>query len=376
MSISFRVLRRSATRRERTGELRTPHGTVETPAFIPVGTQGTVKGMTPHELQDLGARIILGNTYHLHLRPGSQIIRELGGLHRFAGWPAALLTDSGGYQIFSLAARCRVEEMGVTFRSHLDGSHQRLTPELSLEVQASLGSDISMALDVCPPHGASRETVARAVAITAAWAYRSRQAAIPGQAVFGIVQGGVYEDLRERSAEQILGLGFPGYAIGGLSVGEPTSEVRRIASFTADLLPEDQPRYVMGMGTPEDLLDLIGMGIDLFDCVLPTRNARNGSLFTSRGRISIKRAEHARDPRPPDESCPCYTCRNFSRAYLRHLYRAGEILAARLHTHHNLHFYLDLMRRAREAIESDRYEAFRRDALDRMGKGESAAEAP
>ncbi|MGD8376221.1 MAG: tRNA guanosine(34) transglycosylase Tgt [Acidobacteriota bacterium] len=363
MSLSFRILHADPGCRARCGELRTEHGTVATPSFMPVGTQGTVKAMSPRELQDLGAEMILGNTYHLLLRPGPDVIRELGGLHRFAAWPRAILTDSGGYQVFSLAALRRIEEEGVVFRSHLDGSEHRLTPERSIRVQAALGADVSMALDICPPFGASRREVEAAVATTTRWAARSREAAAPGQAVFGIVQGGVYEDLRERSAAELLPLDFPGYAIGGMSVGEPAADLRRVASFTADLLPDHRPRYVMGMGTPEDLLELVGMGIDLFDCVLPTRNARNGTLFTSRGRVSIKRAEHARDGGPLDEACGCYTCRTFSRAYLRHLFRSGEILAARLHTLHNLHYYLELMRRARAAIVDGRFCAFREATL-------------
>jgi queuine tRNA-ribosyltransferase len=372
---SFRILHRDASCRARAAELHTPHGTVATPAFLPVGTRGAVKGMSPQELLDLGAEMILANTYHLLLRPGPDAVRDLGGLHRFAAWPGAILTDSGGYQVFSLAALCRVDDDGVSFRSHLDGSSMRLTPERSIQVQAALGADVSMALDVCPGFAASREEVARAVAITGRWARRSLEARADGQAVFGIVQGGVFDDLRERSAGEIVSLGFPGHAIGGLSVGEPAVELLRVASRTADLLPPDRPRYVMGMGTPGDLLSLVGMGIDLFDCVLPTRNARNGTLFTSRGRVSMKRAEHARDPRPLDESCRCYTCRTFSRAYLRHLFRTGEMLAARLHTLHNLHFYLDLMRRARGAIAADRFEAFRRETLASLEEGEVAVAA-
>lgn len=369
MSVSFRVLAREASGRARRGELRTEHGVVSTPAFMPVGTQGSVKGMEPRELTSLGAQIILGNTYHLFLRPGHETIRELGGLHGFAAWPGAILTDSGGFQIFSLSDLCQVEEEGVSFRSHLDGSSLSLTPESSIQVQAALGADISMALDVCPPHGASRQRVEEVVSRTSRWAKRSLEARSPGQAVFGIVQGGVFEDLRRRSAEELTALEFPGYAIGGVSVGEPGPEVRRIVSLTADLLPADRPRYVMGMGTPEDLLDLVGMGVDMFDCVMPTRNARNGTLFTTHGKISIKRAEYARDQRPLDPECSCYTCATFSRAYLRHLFQAGEILAARLHTLHNLHFYLDLMRRVREAIAAGSFQELRRQVLDGFSRG-------
>jgi queuine tRNA-ribosyltransferase len=375
MPIAFTVRARDPRTRARTGELRTPHGEVPTPAFMPVGTQGTVKAMTPAELEAIGSRLILANTYHLHLRPGEEVVRELGGLHRFAGWRGAILTDSGGFQVFSLAALRVVEEDGVRFRSHLDGSAHRLTPESSLSIQAALGSDIAMALDVCPAHDAPRAEVERAVDRTSRWAERSAAAAAPGQAVFGIVQGGTHEELRARSAAAVGALPFAGFAVGGLSVGEPSEEVRRIASLTADLLPPERPRYAMGVGTPEDLLDLIGMGIDLFDCVLPTRNARNGTLFTSRGRVSIKRAENARDPRPLDPDCACETCRGFSRAYLRHLFLAGEILACRLHTGHNLHFYLTLMERARRSIEAGRYEAFRRDAAARLAGEADAPDA-
>ena len=368
MPVSFRILSRQGSGRARLGELRTEHGVVSTPAFMPVGTQGTVKAMEPRELTDLGAQIILGNTYHLFLRPGHETIRDLGGLHRFTAWPGAILTDSGGYQIFSLSALCQVEEEGVSFRSHLDGSSLSLTPESSVQVQAALGADITMALDVCPPHGASREGVTEAVDRTSRWAKRCLEAGAPGQTIFGIVQGGVFEDLRRRSVQEIATLDFPGYAIGGVSVGEPGAEVRRIVSLTADLLPTERPRYVMGMGTPEDLLDLVDMGVDMFDCVLPTRNARNGTLFTSQGKVSIKRAEHARDERPLDPECSCYTCATFSRAYLRHLFQAGEILAARLHTLHNLHFYLDLMRRVREAIQAGSFPALRRQVLEGLGR--------
>jgi queuine tRNA-ribosyltransferase len=356
---SFRVVHRDASSRARLGELATAHGVVETPVFMPVGTQGTVKAMTPEELQDLDARIILGNTYHLMLRPGQDVVQEMGGLHGFAAWPRAILTDSGGYQVFSLAHRNRVDEEGVEFQSHLDGSRHLLTPELSLQVQAALGSDICMALDVCPALPSTRSEIEDAVERTTRWARRCRDAAAPGQTVFGIVQGGVHLDLRRRSAEALGELEFPGYAIGGVQVGESREEVLEVASFAADLLPAERPRYLMGMGTPQDLLRLVDMGIDMFDCVMPTRNARNGMLFTSRGRVSIKRAEYARDPAPLDPACSCYTCRTFPRAYLRHLFQAGEILAARLHTLHNLHFYLDLMKQARRAIREDRHRAFR-----------------
>ena len=362
----FQVVHRDAGSRARAGEMVTSHGLVPTPVFMPVGTQGTVKAMSPQELLDLGSHLILGNTYHLLLRPGPDIVAEMGGLHRFAGWPRSILTDSGGYQIFSLAALTRIEEEGAIFQSHLDGTRYELTPERSLEVQAALGSDIAMALDVCPPYPASREQVEEAVGVTSRWAGRSRRAAGADQTVFGIVQGGIHSDLRRRSVEELGEMNFPGYAIGGVQVGETPGQVLEVASFTADLLPVERPRYLMGMGSPEDLLNLIDMGLDMFDCVLPTRNGRNGTLFTSVGRISIKRSQYARDSRAVDENCFCYTCRTFSRAYLRHLFRAGEILGARLNTLHNVHFYLDLMRRARQAILGDRYSSFRRSTLESL----------
>ncbi len=366
-ALRFELLHRDPGSRARTGELHTAHGVVKTPVFMPVGTQGTVKAMTPEELVALGAQIILGNTYHLFLRPGHRVVEELGGLHRFAAWPGSILTDSGGYQVFSLADLSRIEEEGVTFRSHLDGSSHLLTPELSIEVQAALGSDISMALDVCPPLPSSREALELAVERTTRWARRSQEAGRPGQTIFGIVQGGVSTELRRRSVEEICALDFPGYAIGGVQVGESRDEVMEIAAFTAELLPEDRPRYLMGMGTPEDLLNLMDMGIDMFDCVMPTRNARNGTLFTSQGRLSIKRKEYERDPRPLDPNCQCATCQTFSRAYLRHLFRSGEILSARLNSLHNLHFYQELTRQARQAIQADSYSTFRRETLEALG---------
>jgi queuine tRNA-ribosyltransferase len=326
---------------------------------MPVGTAGTVKGVTPEELITCGAQIVLANTYHLYLRPGHERIRALGGLHRFMHWDGPLLTDSGGFQTLSLAPLTRLDDEGVCFKSHLDGSSHVLTPESSMEIQAALGSDIAMVLDECPPCGTPREALERAVARTTQWARRSLAAYRGPGALFGIVQGGGDRELRERSARELIELPFSGYAIGGVSVGETPQEIAATARFTAELLPEERPRYLMGVGRPEDLVEAVAAGIDLFDCVMPTRNARNGLLFTSAGRLRIKRQEYRDDPRPLDEHCGCETCRHYSRAYLRHLYVAGEILAARLNTIHNLTFYLGLMRRMREAIAAGGFGSLR-----------------
>jgi len=353
----------------------TAHGTVETPAFMPVGTQGAVKAMTERDLVDLGAEIILGNTYHLFLRPGDEPIARLGGLHRFIGWNRPILTDSGGYQVFSLAGIRRLNEEGVRFRSHLDGTEHLLTPERAADIQAQLGSDIAMVLDQCAATPAPTASARDAMERTHRWATRGRArfqairggdvdgllVTNPGQAQFGIVQGGIEPDLRAESAQRTLDVGFEAYAIGGLSVGEPVDTMYDIVSHTAPLLPEDRPRYLMGTGMPDDLVECVARGIDLFDCVLPTRNARNGQLLTREGRIVIKHARFAEDPRPPDPQCGCYTCRGFSRAYLRHLFLANEMTAATLNTLHNLHFYLDTMRRLREAIMFGTFEMFRQE---------------
>jgi queuine tRNA-ribosyltransferase len=349
--------------RARLGRMTTSHGEVDTPAFMPVGTAGAVKAVTPRELEICGAQIVLSNTYHLFLRPGHETVQQLGGLHEFMQWRGPILTDSGGFQIFSLAALCSVDDDGVSFRSHLDGSLQLLTPESSMEIQSALGSDIAMVLDECPPWPASREEVERAVGRTTAWAGRCKKKYSGPGVPFGIVQGGTFEELRRRSAEEVTALDFPGYAIGGVSVGEPPEAVLETVSFTADLLPQDRPRYLMGMGRPRDLLEAVARGVDMFDCVMPTRNARNGSLFTSTGRINIKRAEYQRDRRPLDGSCSCEACTGYSRAYLRHLFLSGEIQAARLHTIHNLTYYLGFMERMRRAIAGGRFDSFRRDYL-------------
>jgi queuine tRNA-ribosyltransferase len=352
--------------------LKTAHGDVETPVFMPVGTQGVVKAMTARDLEELGASIMLGNTYHLYLRPGDALIARHGGLHRFSSWNRAILTDSGGYQVFSLAARRTVGEEGVHFRSHLDGSAHLLTPEKAVDVQAHLGSDIAMVLDECPALPASPDTLRTSVELTGRWARRCRErlleirgggsgvrATNPDQAQFGIVQGGTSPELRAMSAELTRAIGFEGYAIGGLSVGEAADEMNDVVERTAALLPEEQPRYLMGVGTPLDIVEAIARGVDMFDCVLPTRNARNGQLFTSEGPINIKNAQYAEDDGPADPACACPTCTRYSRAYLRHLFLAGEITASTLNTLHNLYFYLDTMRRIRDAISFGTFEKFR-----------------
>ncbi len=359
---SFQVEARAG--RARAGRLVTPHGVVETPAFMPVGTAGVVKALTRAQLEDMGAQIQLANTYHLMLRPGDERIARLGGLHGFTGWSRPFLTDSGGYQVFSLTALRRLTEEGVTFKSHLDGSTHVLSPERSMAVQMNLGADVIMAFDECPPYPAPREVVDEATARTTRWARRSQAAhARPDQWLFGIVQGGVHLDLRERSARELMLLDLPGYAVGGLSVGEPKDDLRAVLAHLDPLLPEHKPRYLMGVGTPEDIFDGVARGIDMFDCVLPTRNGRNGQLFTSVGRLSIRNARFADDPRPPDPACQCYTCRSTSRAYLRHLHMAGEITAAVLMTLHNLAYYLDTLRRIRQHIVLARFEEFRQETL-------------
>jgi len=352
----------------RRGVLTTAHGEIETPAFMPVGTQGAVKALTPRHLEEIGASIILGNTYHLMLRPGDELIARRGGLHKFIGWKRPILTDSGGYQVFSLAERRKINENGVEFRSHLDGSSHLLTPERAVEIQANLGSDIAMVLDECPALPSTADVIDKSLELTARWARRCREkfSSIRNngpdsllQAQFGIVQGGTFPELRAKSAELTVSIGFDGYAIGGLSVGEPNETMYQVVAATTPKLPGDRPRYLMGVGTPIDLVECVARGIDMFDCVMPTRNARNGQLFTSEGPLNIKNLEFSEDDGPVDPACTCYTCRNFSRAYLRHLYRAGEMTGGTLNTLHNLSFYLDTMRRIREAIAFGRFEDFR-----------------
>lgn len=358
----------------RCGIMCTPHGTVETPAFMSVGTAGSIKSLTPRHLQELGAEIILANTYHLFLRPGDRLIAELGGLHRFMSWSGPILTDSGGYQVFSLAGRRAITEDGVSFRSHIDGSEHVLSPESTTEIQARLGSDIAMAFDECTPYPVTAPEAKLSMERTIRWAARARtrftnlvgapcgSGAIlttPGQVQFGIIQGGMYPELREISARETVSLGFEAYAIGGLSVGEPQTLMYDVTARTTDFLPQGRPRYLMGVGMPDDLVESVARGIDMFDCVLPTRNARNGQLFTRNGAIAIKTARFADDERPIDEECTCYTCSKFSRAYLRHLFVAKEMTSATLNTIHNLHFYLDTMKRIREAIKLGAFQNFR-----------------
>ncbi len=347
----------------RSGELVTAHGVVPTPIFMPVGTQGTVKSLSPDDLEDLGARIILGNTYHLYLRPGDELVARRGGLHRFANWPHPILTDSGGFQVFSLAGLRELSEEGVTFRSHIDGSKHFFSPEKVIDIQRNLGSDIMMVLDECVPYGADHAYTEKSLQLTTRWAKRCREAYPRGtgdQLVFGIVQGGFFEDLRRQSAEQICALDCEGFAIGGLSVGESKQEMHDILQCTAPLLPSAKPRYLMGVGTPLDILNGIAAGVDMFDCVLPTRNARNGTLFTSQGKVNIKRAEYQEDDSRLDPACSCYTCRTFSKAYLRHLYTSRELLSYRLNTIHNLTFFLDLVRGAREAIAAGTFASYKK----------------
>jgi queuine tRNA-ribosyltransferase len=357
MASHFTVLKKDPNSHARLGRLVTPHGAIETPAFMPVGTQGTVKAVLPRDLREMGCQILLGNTYHLYLRPGHELVRKLGGLHRFMGWNGPILTDSGGYQVFSLAAMRKVSEEGARFQSHLDGSLHLLTPEKAVEIQEALGSDIAMVLDECISHDADRKYVRDATERTIRWAERCQRArGRKDQMMFGIIQGGIFEDLRRLCVEQMTLMPFDGFAVGGLGVGEGEELLRSISAFTAGLLPEDRPRYLMGVGRPQDILATVRAGFDMFDCVIPTRNGRNGTLFTSSGKLSIKRAEFADDPRPLDDDCRCYTCSNFSRAYLRHLFMAGEILAYQLNSLHNLYFYHRLMKRCRDALRAGRAE--------------------
>ncbi|HEY7726384.1 MAG TPA: tRNA guanosine(34) transglycosylase Tgt [Anaeromyxobacteraceae bacterium] len=382
--IRFRLV--AADGAARRGLLETPHGAVETPAFMPVGTAAAVKTLAPRDLVELGAEVVLANTYHLYLRPGHERVRRLGGLHRFMAWSGALLTDSGGFQVYSLGADgdgpglARVEEEGVEFTSHLDGSRHRFTPERAVEVQEALGADVLMAFDECPPARADRARHEAALARTQRWLERCRAAWREAEArkaeaggapaaLFGIAQGGLFSDLRRRAIEEAAALDLPGYALGGYAVGEAPEETQAGVERDAPLLPAEKPRYLMGVGTPADLLRAIGAGVDLFDCVLPTRCARNGLLFTSRGKLVVRNAASADDARPADPDCRCYTCRTFSRAYLRHLFKAGETLGLRLNTLHNLQHYLDLVAGARQAISEGRFQSFRRERLARYREG-------
>ncbi len=344
----------------RCGEVATLHGTIKTPVFMPVGTLATVKAVTPENLVDLGAQIILGNTYHLFIRPGHELIKKFGGLHRFMHWNGPILTDSGGFQIFSLQELAKITEQGAEFRSHLDGARLFLGPEDAVHIQEALGSDIMMVLDTCIPYPANRDEAAKATDLTGRWARRSREVqSKTGQLLFGIVQGGMYPDLRRQAAEELIDIGFDGYALGGLSVGEPKELMQEMLEATVPHLPDDFPVYLMGVGTPEDLVEGVYRGVDMFDCVMPTRNARNGMLFTSSGRLVIKNSRYREDQRPVDEQCDCYTCRNYSRAYLRHLFQCREILAYHLNSIHNLHYYCSLMAEMRKAITEDCFMDFR-----------------
>ncbi|MEE1562485.1 MAG: tRNA guanosine(34) transglycosylase Tgt [Alphaproteobacteria bacterium] len=344
----------------RRGEITTAHGTVDTPAFMPVGTAATVKAMTPQAVSDTGAQMILANTYHLMLRPGAETVAALGGLHKFMNWRRPILTDSGGFQIWSLNKLREIDAEGVTFRSHLDGSRHHLTPERAVEIQDMLGADIVMVLDECTDHPATRDQAEESLRLTLDWARRCRDTFPnrPGHGLFGIVQGGMYEDLREEAARALVGIGFHGYAIGGLSVGEDRVTLLAMLEAAVSPLPEDQPRYLMGVGRPADILQAVARGVDMFDCVLPTRSGRTSKAFTRRGEVNLRNAHHSQDPRPLDDQCPCPACRDYSRAYLHHLMRSGEILGAMLLTGHNLRFYQDMMAGIREAVATDTFAAF------------------
>ena len=360
---NFEIVSASKTTKARAGLLQTAHGAVETPVFMPVGTLATVKSLTPEELLDCGTQIILGNTYHLYLRPGCEVIRRFSGLHGFMHWDRPILTDSGGFQVFSLAKLRKINEEGVIFQSHIDGSEHILTPEKSIEIQIGLGSDIIMCLDECMKYPAGRDYTRNALELTTRWAKRCKKAWENNgeNALFGIVQGGMMKDLREISADALVEIGFNGYAIGGLSVGEPKDIMLEMADFTLPKLPDNKPKYVMGVGTPEDLIELVALGADMFDCVMPTRNARNGQMFTKYGTINICNSSFKYDTEPLESGCKCYTCRNYSRAYLRHLYMAKELLAYRLNTIHNIYYYISLMKCMRRAICQGEFDEFRKD---------------
>ena len=362
--LTFRVLAQDRASSARVGELRTAHGVIQTPVFMPVGTQATVKALTPGDLREVGAEIVLGNSYHLYLRPGAELIAQLGGLHRFMAWDRSILTDSGGFQVFSLGHLRSVDEEGVTFRSHIDGSTHRFTPESVVEIQAALGSDIAMVLDECTAYPSTEDQTRRSFERTTRWAQRALQRhPRPNQALFGIVQGGMYAHLRRESAAQLVDLGFPGYGIGGLSVGEPKPLFYQMMAVSADALPAATPRYVMGVGAPEDLFEAVGRGIDMFDCVLQTRLGRNGSLFTRSGRINIRNASYRADPDAIDPWCDCSTCQTFSLAYLHHLFRAEELLAYRLASLHNIRWTIKLVGEMRQSIQAGNFTALRNDFL-------------
>lgn len=368
-AITYELIKKDKQTGARLGIVHTPHGSFETPTFMPVGTQATVKTMAPEEIKDMKAGIILSNTYHLWLRPGHDIIREAGGLHKFMNWDRAILTDSGGFQVFSLSDMRRIEEEGVHFRNHLNGDKLFLSPEKSMEIQNALGSDIMMAFDECPPYPASFEYMKASVERTSRWAERclTAHSKTDEQGLFGIIQGGEYEELRRQSAKDLISMDFPGYAIGGLSVGEPKDVMNRVLDFTTPLMPDNKPRYLMGVGSPDSLIDGSIRGVDMFDCVLPTRIARNGTFMTSKGRLVIKGAAFARDFGPIDEKCDCYTCKNYSRAYIRHLFKADETFGLRLASYHNLHFLMKLMENVRQAIREDRLLDFKEEFFEEYG---------
>lgn len=368
-SLTFELIKKSSRSKARRGRITTRHSVIETPVFMPVGTQATVKAMKPEEVRDMGADIILGNTYHLFLRPGHELIREAGGLHKFMNWSGSILTDSGGFQVFSLGKMRKITEEGVKFQSYLDGSRHMLTPESVVEIQTALGSDIMMAFDECAPYPADRRYIKDSLERTTRWLKRCKEAHwnTEEQALFGIMQGGMYKDMRRESADQIVEMDLPGYSIGGLSVGEPKEIMYDMLDDCVDWLPEEKPRYLMGVGSPDCLLEGVARGIDMFDCVIPTRIARNGMAYTSFGKVSIKNKQYEKDFGPLDPKCDCYTCRNYSRAYLRHLFKAGEILSSILLTHHNIYYLLNLMKEVRQAIEEDRFEEFRLDFYHETG---------
>lgn len=369
-AVTYELIKKDSRTKARRGRVNTPHGPIETPVFMPVGTAGTVKAMKPEEVRDMGAQIILGNTYHLYLRPGHEVVKAAGGLHKFMNWERAILTDSGGFQVFSLGAMRKISEEGVEFRSHIDGSKHMLSPEKSMEIQNALGSDIMMAFDECAPYPADRNYVKNSLERTTRWLKRCKEyhKNTEQQSLFGIMQGGMYKDLRKQSAEEIVELDLPGYAIGGLSVGEPKGIMYEVMDDCVDYLPADKPRYLMGVGSPDCLFEGVERGIDMFDCVLPTRIARHGMAMTSQGRVNIKNAKYERDFTPLDPNCDCYTCRNYSKAYLRHLFKSDEILSSMLMTTHNLHFLVNTMAGIRKAIEEDRFLEYKKEFYDSYGR--------
>ena len=369
-AVTYELIKKDSRTKARRGRVNTPHGPIETPVFMPVGTAGTVKAMKPEEVRDMGAQIILGNTYHLYLRPGHEVVKAAGGLHKFMNWERAILTDSGGFQVFSRGAMRKISEEGVEFRSHIDGSKHMLSPEKSMEIQNALGSDIMMAFDECAPYPADRNYVKNSLERTTRWLKRCKEyhKNTEQQSLFGIMQGGMYKDLRKQSAEEIVELDLPGYAIGGLSVGEPKEIMYEVMDDCVDYLPADKPRYLMGVGSPDCLFEGVERGIDMFDCVLPTRIARHGMAMTSQGRVNIKNAKYERDFTPLDPNCDCYTCRNYSKAYLRHLFKSDEILSSMLMTTHNLHFLVNTMAGIRKAIEEDRFLEYKKEFYDSYGR--------